>query len=165
MTHFEIDYPHAHDHDDPVLKSLIPLLKLAVPLAKSLKITIESMYRLHLEETLSIEAPFLKVFYLYYAAGPHPELPLTMPLGKGNRLFDSTTGMLRTLHLYSIILPSKMIPAFENVDEVFFIHGSATVQNEFPCYLFDYFPKMTRLRLTGGFCWFKNAPNRKVGPR
>ncbi|EJD39368.1 hypothetical protein AURDEDRAFT_171560 [Auricularia subglabra TFB-10046 SS5] len=156
---FTIRYTEYHKTaDDPVLKRVIPLLRLAVPRAWHLGVTVESMYRLYVEEALCLEAPYLRSFWLKYHAEPIPDLPHLLPLAWDRKLFLGKTGRLRTVHLHNIVLPLTPTAAFQEVDEVWFMHTLGTLQDEFPCYLFDFFPRARRLRMAGGNCAFSNAP-------
>ncbi|KZV88751.1 hypothetical protein EXIGLDRAFT_722402 [Exidia glandulosa HHB12029] len=146
------------DRHELVPKRMIPLLQRAVPYARYLVIKVESLYRLHVEQALSQAAPNLERIELRYYAGTHPDLPLTLPLGKGNTLFLGEAARLRSVRLHSIILPTNPIAAFLDVEEVYWDHADTTYQEEFPCYLFDFFPKVKLLRMIGGTCWFTNVP-------
>lgn len=150
----DLDYRHVHAS---VRARLMPLLRCAVPRARRLCIRIESIYRLDVEDALCQEAPLLEHFQLFYDADP-PDLHLTLPLAKGRDLFADQTGRLRKVDLVNVILPSVPAKAFAEVTHVSFNHALTTFQEEFPCYLWEAFPNMVRLRLTGGECWFKNAP-------
>ncbi|EJD43287.1 hypothetical protein AURDEDRAFT_167703 [Auricularia subglabra TFB-10046 SS5] len=156
--YFEINYSETHVGNDPVLARMIPLLRAAIPYAHSLYIRIDSMYRFHVEKVLCLEAPNLKFLSIGYLSDPLPELYLDLPLAKGKQLLSGAAKNLRTVRLRNIILPKITITAFEYAKEVFFDHHETTLQEEFPCYLFDFFPNVTRLRLTGGQCLFTNAP-------
>lgn len=156
---FTFRYTELHlAQDDPVLKRLIPMLRLAVPRAWHLDITVESMYRLDVEDALCAKAPNLRTLWLKYHKEPRPELPRGLPLAWDRKLFGGLTGRLRRVHLHNIILPLTPTAAFQEVDEVWWMHAMTTGQDDFPCYLFDFFPKATRLRMAGGPCKFLNAP-------
>lgn len=152
---FTIDYREQHDQ---VPKRIIPLLRIALPRTRELHVKVESLYRFEVEEALCWVAPQMEYFQLLYASGPDPELPLTLPFGKGKNLFSGSAEHLRSVVLHNIILPPQPIAAFLLVDEVFFLHKLVTHYPEFPCYLFEFFPNVTRLRLSGGFMFFENAP-------
>ncbi|EJD43288.1 hypothetical protein AURDEDRAFT_167704 [Auricularia subglabra TFB-10046 SS5] len=158
MQLFEVNYLGKHDQDDPVRKFLIPMLAAAVPRTRVLIIRVESMYRLHVEAALCQAAPDLQRLSLYYESGPVPELPYWLPLGYQKKLLAGDTGSLRTVNLWNVVLPSVVTAAFENVDEVWFMNAFTIKLEEFPCYLFEFFPKMTRLRMALYECDFTNAP-------
>lgn len=148
-----VDY---REHDDLVELRIVPFISKALPRCRWLQVRLESLYRLQLEKALSSPAPCMETFSLLYAAGPMPDLHPGLPLS--NDLFAGVAPKLRAVRMNSVILPRKPIPAFLNAQEVFWVHAVTTYQEEFPCYLFDFFPKMTRLRMTGGECYFRNAP-------
>ncbi|KZV94982.1 hypothetical protein EXIGLDRAFT_766701 [Exidia glandulosa HHB12029] len=149
-----VDYRPVDEH---VPLKLVPLIRRAVPRARSIHVCIESLYRLDLEDALCQAAPHLERLTLLYAAYP-PELHLSLPFGKGKHILADTPGRLRVVRLNSIILPKIPTKAFAAADEVFFNNTLTTYQPDFPSYLWDFFPNMTRLRLSGGECHFANAP-------
>ncbi|EJD43274.1 hypothetical protein AURDEDRAFT_125987 [Auricularia subglabra TFB-10046 SS5] len=116
------------------------------------------MYRIHVEDAPCQEAPELQGLTLIYDSGPVPELHYWMPLGYKKQLFCNATGSLRIVHLFNIVLPSVVTAAFQNVDEAWFMNAFTVKLEDFPCYLFEFFPKMTRFRIAIGECDFNNAP-------
>ncbi|KZV81981.1 hypothetical protein EXIGLDRAFT_779123 [Exidia glandulosa HHB12029] len=148
-----IDY---RQQDDLVESRVVPFISKALSTCRWLQVKLESLYRLQVEKALSSPAPFLETFSLLYAAEPLPDLHLRLPLS--SELFAGTAPKLRSIRLHSIILPMKPIAAFLNAQEVFWVHAASTYQEEFPCYLFEFFPKLKRLRMSGGECYFRNAP-------
>ncbi|EJD39366.1 hypothetical protein AURDEDRAFT_128298 [Auricularia subglabra TFB-10046 SS5] len=119
---------------------------------------VESMYRTELQEVLRGQAPNLELFELgYFAAGTAvPELLLNMALTP--KLFGESPNKLCRVWLENVILPFDPIPAFREATEVYWEHAHSTVQAKFPCYLFDFFPKMRNLRMRGGEVHFTNSP-------
>ncbi|EJD43289.1 hypothetical protein AURDEDRAFT_167705 [Auricularia subglabra TFB-10046 SS5] len=151
--YFELDF---WKQDRKVETHLLPMLAAALPRARILVVILKSFYRLQAEKVLSAEAKHLERFYLYYGSDPEPDLFLDITLSCG--LFDGQPRKLKHVRLQNIILPRKPIGAFLGVEEVWWLHERTTYQDEFPCYLFDFFPNTRRLRLSGGQVWFRNAP-------
>lgn len=124
----DIDFQHKHEL---VRTRLIPLLRSAASRTRRLAISIESLYRLDIEDALCQEAPLLEYLHLRYEADP-PDLHLTMPLGKGKQLLANQTGNLRRVHLTNMILPSEPNRAFAQATEVFSIMISPRFRTSFP---------------------------------
>ncbi|KZV78095.1 hypothetical protein EXIGLDRAFT_784305 [Exidia glandulosa HHB12029] len=78
------------------------------------------------------------------------------------KVLSNPAPLLRVFHLnvrlFNTILPRDVIPAFSRAEEVLWVHTKWTMQAEFHCYLFDFFPKVRKLRLNGGGMEFRNAP-------
>ncbi|EJD44367.1 hypothetical protein AURDEDRAFT_166457 [Auricularia subglabra TFB-10046 SS5] len=150
---FEIDYRR---QDRMVELRLLPLLSAAMPYVRVLMVRVESFYRFQTEKVLSAEAGNLEIFHLLYGSDPKPDLFLDLTLS--HELFAGAAGKLKQVRLRNIIIGRKPIPAFQNVEEMWWLHHMGTRQEDFPCYLFDFFPKVRRFRMCGGQVWFRNAP-------
>ncbi|KZV81980.1 hypothetical protein EXIGLDRAFT_730342, partial [Exidia glandulosa HHB12029] len=142
--------------DRLVETEILPFIAAALPRARILYINIDTIYRLQLEKVLSLPAPNLRDFRLEYVATPLPDIPLTMPLTPD--LFAGEAAQLRMVVLKNVILPRTAILAFRYAEQLNWVHSTWSLQAEFPCYLFDFFPNLKRLVLLGGGMEFRNAP-------
>ncbi|EJD43265.1 hypothetical protein AURDEDRAFT_167681 [Auricularia subglabra TFB-10046 SS5] len=159
LLNLTINYTEKHDGgDDPMLQRVLPLLCSLLPRVRDLRLTVASVYRSGLEDSLCAEAPNLRLLRLTYASDLLADLRFDQPLGHQRTLLAGHTGNLRVVHLYDVVFPENPIPAFRNVDEVLWMTAMSSVQPDFPSYLFDFFPECTRLRMTGGGMGFANAP-------
>ncbi|KAH7087950.1 hypothetical protein BKA62DRAFT_729230 [Auriculariales sp. MPI-PUGE-AT-0066] len=146
--------------DQRIEKGAIPILKAAIPRARELHIGIESWYRGHLEHALAQAVPELRVFDLFYNAPGTPDIFINMGLGKYDNILVGAGSpsvlplQLRKVTLNNIILPPNVLEAFAPTEEVEFIHTTETLLPEFPCYLFEFFPRMKRLSIAAGAVYF-----------
>ncbi|KAH7087951.1 hypothetical protein BKA62DRAFT_729233 [Auriculariales sp. MPI-PUGE-AT-0066] len=150
---------------------IVPLLSRALPRAKHLGINVDSIFRLEIEDALCAPAPHLMLLHMRYYAEQNSDLHISMGLGKipklnGRELFVGPVGALpapsivhlRDIRLWNVVLPPNDIPAFAQVETVWWMHEFETDQYELPLYLFEFFPNVRHLRMKGGNCYFENAP-------
>ncbi|EJD36807.1 hypothetical protein AURDEDRAFT_174170 [Auricularia subglabra TFB-10046 SS5] len=140
----ELIFPEYNRH---VEFRVLPIVKHALKRVQCLRITLDEVLVSSLWDNLLDDAPKLAELQVILCATPAPILPRHDPLSPA--ILGGKPSEIRTLKLKNVLLPDIPVPALGAAEDVTLLFEANSTQN-FPAYLFQYFPRMCRLRLSGG---------------